>query len=135
MLSCLYCTHFLSVLQSVILPTEFTDWFGCVWVVGAGYRGKDAGEAAVSNTVMLIFIVVPCILISSKSFIHQQMHFVSVLENIKIYIKTSIKIAPTCFGVRPSSGALHMSLAKVKFMKSVKVRRYGPCGCVAACCC
>jgi hypothetical protein len=92
------------------------------------------------------------------------MHFISVLENInplnaelnpichllallggativvvsrlrvKIYIKTYIKIAPTCFGVRPSSGSLHMSLAEVTFIKSVKVRRYGLCGCVAACC-
>jgi hypothetical protein len=26
-----------------------------------------------------------------------------------------------------------MSLAKVTFIQSVKVRRYGPCGCVAAC--
>jgi len=38
------------------------------------------------------FIVAPCILISSKSFIYQQMHCISVLENIKIYIKTYIKI-------------------------------------------
>jgi hypothetical protein len=28
---------------------------------------------------------------------------------------------------------LTFSLAKVTFIKSVKVRRYGPCGCVAAC--
>ena len=61
------------------------------------------------------------------------MHFISVLENIKIYIKTYIKIAATCFGLRPSSGSLHMSLAEVTFIKSVKVRRYGLCGCVAAC--
>jgi len=60
------------------------------------------------------------------------MHFISVLENIKIYVKTYVKIAPTCFGLRPSSGSLHMSLAKVTFIKSVKVRRYGLCGCVAA---
>ena len=62
------------------------------------------------------------------------MHFISVLENNKIYIKAYIKIAPTCFGLRPSSGRLHMSLAKVTFIKLVKVRRYGLCGCVAACC-
>jgi hypothetical protein len=61
---------------------------------------------------------------SSKSFIYQQMHFISVLENIKIYIKTYIKIAPTCFGLRPSSGSLHMSLAKVKFIKSYVVMDY-----------
>jgi hypothetical protein len=71
--------------------------------------------------------------IGSKSFIYQQMHFISVLENIKICIKTFIKIASTCFGLRPSSGSLHMSLAKVTFIKSVKVRRYGLCGCLAAC--
>ena len=55
------------------------------------------------------------------------------LKNINIYIKTYIKIVPTCFGLRPSSGSLHMSLAKVTFIKSVKVRRYGLWGCVAAC--
>ena len=59
--------------------------------------------------------------IVSESFIYQQMHFTSVLENIKIYIKIYIKTAPTCFGLRPSSGSLHMSLAKVTFIKLVKV--------------
>jgi len=61
------------------------------------------------------------------------MHFKLVLENIKIYIKTYIKIVPTCIGLRPLSGNLHTSLAKVTFIKSVKVRRYGLRGCVAAC--
>jgi len=40
------------------------------------------------------------------------MHFISVLENIKIYIKIYIKTATTCFGLRPSSGSLHMSVVK-----------------------
>jgi hypothetical protein len=61
-------------------------------------------------------------------FSDQQMHSILVLRDIKI----CIKIASTCFGLRPSSGSLHLSLAKVTFMKSVKVRRYGLCGCVAA---
>ena len=52
------------------------------------------------------------------------MHFISVLENVKIYIKTNIQIAPTCFGLRPSSGSLHMSLAKVAFIELVKVRHF-----------
>jgi hypothetical protein len=72
--------------------------------------------------------------LSSKSFIYQQMHFISVLENNKIYIKIYTETAPTCFGLQPSSGRLPMSLAKVTFIKSVKVCRYGPCGCVAECC-
>jgi hypothetical protein len=32
--------------------------------------------------------------------------FMPVLESIKIYIKSYIKIVPTCFGLRPSSGSL-----------------------------
>jgi hypothetical protein len=39
-----------------------------------------------------------------------------ILENSKIYIKTYIKIAPTCFGLRSSSESLHLSLAKVALM-------------------
>jgi hypothetical protein len=64
-------------------------------------------------------------LYSLKSFIYQQMHFISVSENIKIYMKIYIKIVPTCFVLRPSSGSLHMSLAKDTLIKSVKVRRCG----------
>jgi hypothetical protein len=61
------------------------------------------------------------------------MHFLLILENSKIYIKTCIKIAPTCFGLRPSSGGLQLSLAKVTLMlkQSVKLRRYVLCGDVA----
>jgi hypothetical protein len=52
------------------------------------------------------------------------MHFLLILENSKIYIKTYIKIASTCFGLRPSSGSLQLSLAKVTLMlnQSVKLR-------------
>ena len=81
-----------------------------------------------------ISIVAPRILIIKVFFIYQQTHFKLVLGDIKIYMKIYIKIAPTCFGLRSSSGSLHMSLAKITFIKSVKVRRYGLCGCVAACC-
>jgi hypothetical protein len=86
---------------------------------------------------LLIFIAAPCVLISPKFFIHQQKHFLLILENSKIYIKTDIKIAPTCFGLRPSSGSLHLSMAKVTLMlkQSVKLHRYVLCGGVAACCC
>jgi hypothetical protein len=72
---------------------------------------------------------------SSKSFIHQQMHYLLILENSKIYIKTYIKIVPTCFGLRPSSGSVHLGVAKVTLMlkQSVKLHRYVLCGGVAAC--
>jgi hypothetical protein len=83
---------------------------------------------------MIFLIVVPCISISSKSFIRQQMQYLLILENSKIYVKTYIKIAPTCFGPRPSSGSLHLSLAKVTLMlkQSVKLRPYVLCSDVAA---
>jgi len=71
---------------------------------------------------------------ASKSFNYQQMHFVSASQIIKIYIKTCNKTAPTCFGLRPSSGSLHLSLAKVTFIKQpLTIRRYGVRGGVAAC--
>jgi len=58
------------------------------------------------------------------------MQFVSALYIIKIYIKT----ARTFFGLRPSSGSLHLSLAKITFIKwSLTIRRYGVCDGVAAC--
>jgi hypothetical protein len=63
------------------------------------------------------------------------MHHLLILENSKIYIKTYIKIAPTCFGPRPSSGSLHLSLAKVTLMlkQLVKLRHYVLCSGAAAC--
>ena len=44
-------------------------------------------------------------------------------------------MAPTCFGLRPSSGSLQLSLAEVILIlrHSVKLRRYLLCGGVAAC--
>jgi len=57
---------------------------------------KMTFEIVFLNKVKLIFfIVAPCILISSKFFIYQQIHFISVLENTRIYMKTYIKSAPT----------------------------------------
>jgi len=43
---------------------------------------------------VVIFTVVTCNLILSKSFIYQMMHNIVAFKNIKIYIKT----APTSFG-------------------------------------
>jgi hypothetical protein len=58
-----------------------------------------------------------------------------ILENSKIYIKTSIKVAATCFVLRLSSGSLQYSLAKVTLMlkQSIKLRCYVLCGGVATC--
>jgi len=51
--------------------------------------------------------------------------FISVVESFKIYLKTYnktyIKIAPTCFGLRPTSGSLNMSLAKVTFIRGLEL--------------
>jgi hypothetical protein len=72
--------------------------------------------------------------LTSKVFHSPTDAILLILENSKIYIKTCIKIAPACFGLRPSSGSLHLSLAKVTLMlkQSVKLRRYVLCGDVAA---
>jgi len=44
--------------------------------------------------------------------------YISII-NTKIYIKNYIKISPTCIALRPSSGSLHLSLAKVTFIKII----------------
>jgi hypothetical protein len=49
------------------------------------------------------------------------MHFLLVLENTKIYIKTYIKIAPTCFGAKGAKDVelnfyrciVHLDITKV----------------------
>jgi hypothetical protein len=91
-------------------------------------------QLQLSDTFFLVFA--PCILISPKFFYSPTDALLLILENSKIYIKTYIKIAPTCFGLRPSSGSLHLSLSKVTLMlkQSVKLRRYVPCDGAAACC-
>jgi hypothetical protein len=87
-----------------------------------------------------IFSIIFFLSLHRASLYHQSSSFTNrctfiILENSKIYIKTYIKIAPTCFGLRPSSGRLQLSLAKVPLMskQSAKLRRYVLCGGVAAC--
>jgi hypothetical protein len=59
--------------------------------------------SATTSTIIFLFIIVaPCIL-KSILFTHQQKHYLLNLERFKIYTN----IAPTCFGLRPSSGSLY----------------------------
>jgi hypothetical protein len=55
----------------------------------------------------IFFIVAPCILKSIT--VHSPTHALfikfSFLEKFKIYIRIHMNIAPTCFGLRPSSGS------------------------------
>ena len=44
---------------------------------------------------------------TSTYFTHQQMHYLLNLEKFKIYFKIHTNIAPTCFGLRTSSGSLY----------------------------
>jgi hypothetical protein len=88
---------------------------------------KKPGQGRKANiwcsTLKRIFTYIPCccIVILSKFFIHRLMHQRIVLKTIlKIYIKTDIKTAPTCFGaVTPSSGSALFVLAKVTVAKIV----------------
>jgi hypothetical protein len=45
--------------------------------------------------------------IKSIQFNHKQIHYLLNLEKFKIYIKINTNIAPTYFGLRPSSGSLY----------------------------
>jgi hypothetical protein len=42
-----------------------------------------------------------------KLFTHQRMHYLLNLERFKLYTRIHINFAPTCFGLRPSSGSLY----------------------------
>jgi len=68
-------------------------------------------ESNVNNQCLSFFTFVPCISILSKFFYYSPTNAqVTVLKNIKIYIK----ISPTCFGaVTPSSGSALSVLAKI----------------------
>jgi hypothetical protein len=108
----------------------YVKLIGEFWDLFYGMRRKCwRSPKSSQKSYTIFFTVVPCILISSKSFIHQQMHYLLILENSKIDMKTYIKIAPTCFGPRPSSGSLYLSLAKITLMlkQSVKLCRYVLC--------
>jgi hypothetical protein len=53
---------------------------------------------------------------------------------MKIYIKIHINITPTCFGLRPSSGSLHLTWPKLYYVKTFgEITSLLVCGCVAAC--
>ena len=76
-----------------------------LWSVDTHSRSVS-NSCVVCNVYNNFFIVAPPLLIYVE-FTHQQMHYFYFKEHIKIYIKIHINIAPTCFGLRPSSGSLH----------------------------
>jgi hypothetical protein len=82
---------FYSILLQILI-TDMTDIFNIGCRVSMGGALVAAADVVICNKTEqftdVIFMVVPCILISSKSFIHQQMHHLLILENYKIYIKT-----------------------------------------------
>jgi len=41
------------------------------------------------------------------------MHIFILKQQVKIYMKIHINIAPTCFDLRPSSGSLHWTCLKL----------------------
>ena len=119
----LFCFSYIQLTKSgprCICRPSFFQWLRTAVSIGASSVNASPLFYLMTETVLDFETL-------SKSFIYQQMHFISFLENIKIYMKTYIKISPTCFDLRQSPGSLHMILAKVTFIKSVKVRRYGRC--------
>ena len=66
----------------------------------------------------ITFTYIPCILIISFFFSPTEAPVNFLKNNFKIFIKTDIKAAPTCFGaVTPSSGSALLVLAKVTVVK------------------
>ena len=77
------------------------------------------------NLLLVLIVVLPCILISTKLFC-QQMHFLLKHKMLQFVFKISPYMVPTCFGpFGPSSGSIRWNLAKVtvSLKSSVKTHR------------
>jgi len=88
-----------------LLPNEIT--YGKIWIERNKISiHKDIPDYSFNGCDLFFFIFAPCSLIYVQ-FTHQQMNFFYLKKHIKIYIKMYVNIAPTCFGLRPSSWSLH----------------------------
>jgi hypothetical protein len=78
----------LKINSELIMGNVFIRIF-CVVPSKLLYTGKNGkGCIFLKKLTLTFFIAVPCNVISLKSFIHQQMHNLLILENFKIYIET-----------------------------------------------
>ena len=78
-----------------------------------GHRFEKSGQAVHLLTGFIINIIKqPTPMYSSLT---NKCTFINLKIHIKIYIKIHINIAPTCFGLRPSSGSLHWTWLKLYF--------------------
>jgi len=109
-------------LLKISVPSTGTEYELTV-LKGPGTRSWPKAHETISHsdTIFLNFSIhFPCMFWSglpNVSFYYSQlkfwitfdlkMHIYSFKKHIKIYIKIHINVAPTCFGLRPSSGSLH----------------------------
>ena len=101
--------------KPIVVLTSVKSWniFGhfTIFSVGEGEKGTVL-QRIMGHSLYQFTCPVNTMLVTSTSrtyveFTHQQMHFFYFKKHIKIYIKIRINIAPTCFGLRTSSGSLH----------------------------
>jgi len=103
-------------------------------VLGAQEQNADICHNKVS--LFWVFSVPRPIWFTEKYKVHTPTNvlFIKLDEVLKFTLK-SLWFVPICLNLRPSSGSLHWSLAKVIFRLKFgqKLRRYMLCGGVAAC--
>jgi hypothetical protein len=74
---------------------------------------KHSFVVAFPTVLIVLIVVLPCIVISSKLFC-QQMHSLLKRKMLQLTLKISLYMAPTCFGpFGPSSESIWRNLAKV----------------------
>jgi hypothetical protein len=77
------------------------------------WNRKGLGRSFGIQQELVLIVVLPCILISSK-LVCQQMHSLLKHKMLQLTLKISLCMAPTCFSpFGPSPGSIRRNLAKV----------------------
>jgi hypothetical protein len=103
-------------LSAVAFVKSETDLLDCpIWVLIINIVAMDMLKSklppGMTNLPSALFVVLRCILISSK--ICQQMHSLLKRKMLQLTLKTSLYMAPTCFGpFGPSSASIRRKITR-----------------------
>jgi hypothetical protein len=114
------CKH-ITKLNQLLLYLSSLGW---VLNILAHYFFSGIGNVNYFSYFLLFYCCFTVHLVSSK-FLCQQMHASLKHKMLKLTLKISLYMAPTCFGpFGPSSGSIYRNLAKVTVFVELLVKIY-----------
>jgi hypothetical protein len=109
--------HYLLNLPSLINSAFVGEWPDLDFRMHSATIKIIRGTALSVYKLLAIFLYPRLITLRQQSksilFTHQQMHYLLNLGRFKMYPRIHTNIAPTCFGLRPSSGSLYFAWLKL----------------------